>query len=134
VIVPEGNGRWIEYAGGYTDMLAQRGEDLAREAPQASAAVEEKRETKATAPSAAPKRRLNFNEKHALETLPKTMAKLQAEIAKQQKLLDDPDLYAKDRRKFDAASAAMAKAQEELAAAEDRWLELEVLREEIEQA
>ena len=33
VIVPEGNGRWIEYAGGYTDMLAQRGEDLAREAP-----------------------------------------------------------------------------------------------------
>src|SRR6266513_2154120 len=29
VIVPEGNGRWIEYAGGYTDMLAQRGEDLA---------------------------------------------------------------------------------------------------------
>ena len=73
-------------------------------------------------------------EKHALETLPKTMAKLQAEIAKQQKLLDDPDLYTKDRKKFDAASAAIAKAQEELAAAEDRWLELEVLREEIEQA
>jgi ATP-binding cassette subfamily F protein uup len=134
VIVPEGNGRWIEYAGGYTDMLAQRGEDLAREAPQAQAAVEEKKETRAAAPAAAPKRRLNFNEKHALETLPKTMAKLQAAIAKQQKLLDDPDLYTKDRNKFDAASAAIAKAQEELAAAEDRWLELEVLREEIEQA
>ena len=133
VIVPEGDGRWIEYAGGYSDMLAQRGEDLAREAPNMTTA-EEKKETKAAAPSAAPKRRLNFNEKHALETLPKTIAKLQAEIAKQQKLLDDPDLYAKDRKKFDAASAAMAKAQEELAAAEDRWLELEVLREEIEQA
>ncbi len=61
------------------------------------------------------------------------MAKLQAEIAKQQKLLDDPDLYAKDRRKFDTASAAIAKAQEALSTAEDRWLELEVLREEIEQ-
>ena len=133
VIVPEGNGRWIEYAGGYTDMLAQRGEDLAREAPNATT-VEEKKETRAAAPSAAPKRRLNFNEKHALETLPKTMAKLQAAIAKQQKLLDDPDLYAKDRKKFDAASSAIAKAHEELAAAEDRWLELEVLREEIEQA
>jgi ATP-binding cassette subfamily F protein uup len=133
VIVPEGDGRWIEYAGGYTDMLAQRGEDLAREAPNI-AAVEEKKETRAAAASAAPKRRLNFNEKHALETLPKTMAKLQAAIAKQQKLLDDPDLYTKDRKKFDAASAAIAKAQEELAAAEDRWLELEVLREEIEQA
>ncbi|HEY9452890.1 MAG TPA: ATP-binding cassette domain-containing protein [Bradyrhizobium sp.] len=133
VIVPEGNGRWIEYAGGYTDMLAQRGEDLAREAPGATA-VEEKKETRGAAPAAAPKRRLNFNEKHALETLPKTMTKLQAEIAKQQKLLDDPDLYAKDRKKFDAASSAIAKAQEELSAAEDRWLELEVLREEIEQA
>src|SRR5258705_10656046 len=31
VIVPEGDGRWIEYAGGLTDMLAQRGEDVARE-------------------------------------------------------------------------------------------------------
>jgi ABC transport system ATP-binding/permease protein len=133
VIVPEGDGRWIEYAGGYTDMLAQRGEDLAREAPGA-AAVEDKKEARAAAPAAASKRRLNFNEKHALETLPKTMKKLQAEIAKQQKLLDDPDLYAKDRKKFDAASAAIAKAQEELAASEDRWLELEVLREEIEQA
>jgi len=34
----------------------------------------------------------------------------------------------------DAASSAIAKAQEELSAAENRWLELEVLREEIEQA
>ncbi len=105
VIAPEGDGRWVEYAGGYTDMLAQRG-----------------------------KRRLNFNEKHALETLPKTIAKLQAEIAKQQRHLDDPNLYKKDRKKFDQASDALTKAQKDLQEAEDKWLELEVLREEIEQA
>jgi ABC transport system ATP-binding/permease protein len=137
VIVPEGQGRWVEYAGGYTDMLAQRGADLKREAPKASAAAEKKeaeKEAKAAAPSSAPKRRLSFNEKHALETLPKTIAKLQAEIEKHRLTLDDPDLYAKDRRKFDQASAAMTKAQQELQAAEDKWLELEVLREEIEQA
>jgi ATP-binding cassette subfamily F protein uup len=134
VIVPEGNGRWIEYAGGYSDMLLQRGDDIRREAVKA-APVEEKKEARASAaPAATPRRRLNFNEKHALETLPKTIEKLQAEIAKQQRLLDDPDLYAKDRNKFDEASAAIAKAQTELAVAEDRWLELEVLREEIEQA
>ena len=86
----------------------------------------------ADAPAA--KRRLSFNEKHALETLPKTIEKLHTEIAKQQRRLDDPNLYAKDRNAFDEASNAMAKAQQELAAAEDRWLELEVLREEIEQA
>ncbi|UGY02435.1 ABC-F family ATP-binding cassette domain-containing protein [Bradyrhizobium quebecense] len=134
VIVPEGQGRWIEYAGGYSDMLAQRGADVKRETVKADAAIEEKKEARAAAPEAAPRRRLSFNEKHALETLPKTIDRLHAEIAKQQKLLDDPDLYAKDRKTFDAASAAIAKAQDELATAEDRWLELEVLREEIEQA
>jgi ABC transport system ATP-binding/permease protein len=134
VIAPEGNGRWVEYAGGYSDMLAQRGADLKRETLKPAAEVEDKREPKTAAAAAAPKRRLSFNEKHALEKLPTTIAKLQAEIARHQRLLDDPDLYRKDRKKFDAASAAAAAAQDELAAAEDKWLELEVLREEIEKA
>jgi len=135
VIVPEGNGRWIEYAGGYSDMLIQRGADLKREAVKSSPAADEKKEAKPVAALAATaKRRLSFNEKHALETLPKTIAKLQSNIAKQQKLLDDPDLYTKDRKIFEQASSAIAVAQTELAAAEDRWLELEMLREEIEQA
>jgi ABC transport system ATP-binding/permease protein len=135
VIAPDGDGKWIEYAGGYSDMLAQRGSDLKREAPKAATpAADEKKDTKAPAPSAAPKRRLSFNEKHALETLPKTIAKLQDDIAKLQRTLDDPDLYRKDRERFDQTSSAIAKAQQDLSAAEDRWLELEVLREEIESA
>jgi ATP-binding cassette subfamily F protein uup len=131
VIVPESNGRWLEYAGGYTDMLAQRGVDLKRATAKVA---EEKREQRSVAPSGVTKRRLTFNEQHALETLPKTIAKLQAEIAKQQRFLDDPDLFRKDRKRFDQASDALTKAQKELAEAEDKWLELEVLREEIEQA
>jgi ATP-binding cassette subfamily F protein uup len=133
VIAPDGNGKWIEYAGGYTDMLAQRGSDLKREAMNAPA-PEEKREPKAPVAQTTPKRRLNFNEKHALETLPKTIAKLHDEIAALQRTLDDPDLFQRDRKRFDETSLAIAKAQAELTAAEDRWLELEVLREEIEQA
>ncbi len=133
VIAPEGNGRWIEYAGGYTDMLAQRGADLTREVVK-TAVIRGDRELKASTPSGASRRRLNFNEKHALETLPKKIAKLQAEIAKQQRHLHDPDLFQKDRKKFDQASDALAKTQKGLQEAEDRWLELEVLREEIEQA
>jgi ABC transport system ATP-binding/permease protein len=133
VIAPEGDGRWTEYAGGYTDMLAQRGADLKREAAK-PAALDDSRGTKISAPSATGKRRLTFNEKHALETLPKTIAKLQAEIAKQQRHLDNPDLFQKDRRKFDQASGALTHAQRQLHEAEDKWLQLEVLREEIEQA
>jgi ATP-binding cassette subfamily F protein uup len=133
VIVPEGNGRWIEYAGGYTDMLAQRGADIEREPAKSAAAVESTKVAIKGAPAGA-KRRLNFNEKHALETLPKAIARLQAEIAKRAQQLDDPNLYRNDRRKFDATSTALAAAQQQLQAAEEKWLELEMLREEIEQA
>lgn len=131
-IAPDGNGKWIEYAGGYSDMLAQRGEDLKQATKQTE--PETKKSTASPTAASAPqaKRRLSFNEKHALETLPKTMKKLQAEIAKQQALLDDPNLYAKDRAAFDKASAALTKAQDELQQSEERWLELEILREELE--
>src|SRR6476659_8214931 len=133
VIAPEGNGKWTEYAGGYSDMLAQRGADLKRETTKAQAPAE-KKEERLAAPPATAKRRLSFNEKHALETLPKKIETLHADIAKLQRFLDDPNLYTKDRKKFDDTSAAIAKTHDELSAAEERWLELEMLRQEIEQA
>ncbi len=129
VIAPEGGGRWAEYAGGYDDMLAQRGADLKRRTSKAAAPELIARE--AASPPAR-KRKLSFNDKHALETLPRTIAALQAKIADFNRKLADPQLYERDRNTFDAASAAMATAQAELATAEDRWLELELLREDIE--
>jgi ATP-binding cassette subfamily F protein uup len=136
VIVPEGNGKWIEYAGGYSDMLAQRGEDLrkgamARAKPAANPSTQAK--PRAARPAAdTAKRKLGFNEKHALETLPATMVALEAEIARLQDIMADPALYGRDRATFDRAAATLAAAQAKLAAAEERWLELELLRDAIE--
>src|SRR5438093_394548 len=62
VIAPDGSGRWVEFAGGYTDMLAQRGADLKRETVK-GAAVEDSKTPKVRAPSGTSRRRLNFNEK-----------------------------------------------------------------------
>ncbi|MFN3350601.1 ABC-F family ATP-binding cassette domain-containing protein [Pseudorhodoplanes sp.] len=134
VIVPEGGGVWNEYAGGYSDMLAQRGADIASTKPARSVAPKETKAASSTAaaPGAKPKTKLSFNEKYALDNLPKQIAKLEGDIRALQARLDDPDLYTRDRKAFDAATAAMAKAQAELAAAEEKWLELEILREEIE--
>jgi ATP-binding cassette subfamily F protein uup len=78
------------------------------------------------------KQKLSFKQKHALEQLPKDMAKLEAEIGKLNATLADPALYAKDPKKFAATSEALTKAQGALARAEDEWLELEALREAIE--
>jgi ATP-binding cassette subfamily F protein uup len=130
VIVAEGEGRWQEYAGGYTDMLAQRGAGVG--APVASAVPrrrpEERREE---APAATAKRKLSFAQMHALKTLPGRIEALAAEIARQQSLLADAGLYARDRAAFDRASAALAKAEAEHAAAEEEWLALALLAEEI---
>jgi ATP-binding cassette subfamily F protein uup len=131
VIAPDGNGRWLEYAGGYSDMLAQRGEDLIREAPKKTPA-EPKADRPPPAPVAAPRKRMSFKDKHALDTLPATIEALHAEIAKHQALIDDPQLYARDRKAFDAATLALTQAHDKLHAAEEKWLELELLREEIE--
>jgi len=130
VIVPEGDGRWTEYAGGYSDMLAQCGEELSR--PGRKPEVERPaRDAAPTKPQPA-KRRMKFKDKHALETLPARIAKLEADIVKLSKTIADPNLYAKDRAAFDKASAALGKAQAELAQAEDDWLRLEELREQVE--
>src|SRR5688572_9599492 len=132
VIVPEGAGKWAEYAGGYSDMLIQRGSDLsgrtAKPAPKDRSPSSEP-----AAPSAA-KRKLSFKDKHALETLPKQMAALQDEANKLQDALADAGLYTRDAKAFADTSARLAAVQGELAAAEERWLELEILREELDGA
>jgi ATP-binding cassette subfamily F protein uup len=130
VIVPEGGGVWTEYAGGYSDMLAQRGEDLTRK-PGAKPKEPAREKSAASAPRAA-KRKLTFNDKHALETLPRTMAALEKKIHALQETLHDPGLFTRDRAAFDRASAGLTAAHAELAAAEEKWLALEILREEIE--
>ena len=130
VIAPEGGGRWIEYAGGYSDMLAQRGADLTRAARSAVAPKPGK--PASTAPEPTARRRLSFKDKHALETLPATIAKWQLEAAALQVRLDDPDFYVKDRSAFEKASTDLGKIQQKIAAAEEQWLALEIQREELE--
>jgi ATP-binding cassette subfamily F protein uup len=130
VIVPEGNGRWTEYAGGYSDMLAQRGEDLSREQRK----LEAPKAAKSPAPAAAPpatKRKMKFKDKHALETLPKTIAGLQVKADELQAKLGDPQFYIRDRAGFEKVTTDLGETQRKLAAAEEQWLELEILREDI---
>jgi ATP-binding cassette subfamily F protein uup len=131
VLVSEGEGRWVEYAGGYTDMLAQRGEGV--QARTVDKVARPKEPARSGPAAASAKRKLGFNEQHELKTLPERMRALEGTIAKLQAILADPNLYADKPKRFEEATAALAKAQEELAAAEDRWLSLEMLREELSQ-
>jgi ATP-binding cassette subfamily F protein uup len=131
VIVPEGDGHWSEYAGGYSDMLVQRGADLTRERRQPAPDKIAKAPASATAAPRGARRRMSFKDKHALETLPKTIAARQAEASLLQTKLADSDFYARDRAAFEKVTAALGELERKIAAAEEQWLELEILREEF---
>ncbi|MCA0305738.1 MAG: ABC transporter ATP-binding protein, partial [Proteobacteria bacterium] len=127
-IALEGDGTAIEYAGGYSDYLAQRG-PRAAPAPEPAA-----RKDKPAAPkeaAAPPKQRLGYKRERALVELPKKIEALQAEMAAINAALADAGLYARDPKAFQAKSNRLAAAQAEIDAAETEWLELEMLREEL---
>jgi ABC transport system ATP-binding/permease protein len=131
VIVGEGNGRWVEYAGGYSDMVAQRGYGLA--GPLAVPVETSERREKRPPERAVPKRKLGFNERRALETLPRQIEKLRADLDTLERKLADADFPARQPVAFASATKAYAELRDALAGAEDEWLGLEILREELEQ-
>jgi ATP-binding cassette subfamily F protein uup len=136
VVVAEGDGLWRDYAGGYSDMVAQRGDGVAARGLVAPArkTIEGPAPREVSRPLAARREKLSFKEKHALETLPKTIATLEEKKAKLRHLLDDPNLYARDPSAFAKHSETFAKIEADLAQAEDDWLALEMRREAIEGA
>ncbi|AVF03324.1 MULTISPECIES: ABC-F family ATP-binding cassette domain-containing protein [Devosia] len=135
VIIAEGEGVWTEYAGGYSDMVIQRGEGVTAREPALKAHRAGKTsltQTSLATSAAAPKRKLSFKEKHALETLPKDIEKLDSEIDALNTALAEANFYTRDPAGFAAKSKALEAAVARKAKAEEQWLELEMLREELE--
>lgn len=132
-IAYEGDGRWQAYAGGYSDMIAQRGAGVqARSVKPASAKAEPAPARPAPAPAAPSRAKLSFKDKHALETLPGEIDALNDTISGLEAELADPSLFSRNPARFNAASEALASAVSAREEKEERWLELEMLREEIE--
>ncbi len=131
IIAPEGGGRWVEYAGGYSDMLAQRGGRRLEErragrkdaSPEADAAAARPKE---------PSKKLSYKQKFALEALPKKIEAVTASIARLEDAIADPAYYERDPAGFQKTIAALDKERVTLAGLEEEWLELEMLREELE--
>ncbi|MGF1456235.1 MAG: ABC-F family ATP-binding cassette domain-containing protein [Alphaproteobacteria bacterium] len=126
-------GVWTEYAGGYTDMLAQRG--AGPKSAERSADKPARKETKAAssgtgiAKPAADK--LSYKEQFALDTLPDRMAEMEETIGKLKKRLEDADLFTRDPDTFNKTVRALEKVEGDLAKAEEDWLALEMRREAI---
>jgi ATP-binding cassette subfamily F protein uup len=128
VIVSEGQGHWQEYAGGYSDMIFQQGSQSAVEKQSQS---EKSVKSVVTPSKPSQKRKLSYKEKYALETLPTRIKALEGEIEELHQKLADPFFFATDQANFERCAEKLKKISIELAAAEDQWLTLELLKGEL---
>ena len=124
-VAMEGRGRQTVYAGGWTDYMAQRATpdapaDHKPGKPSSTAATT----AKPAEPAKPHKPKLSFKDQHRLDTLPKEIARLEAEIAKLEGLLSDPDLFTREPVKFAKATEGLSTRQTALAQAEEEWLTL----------
>ncbi|NVN05137.1 ABC-F family ATP-binding cassette domain-containing protein [Asaia spathodeae] len=133
VLVAQGDGQWIEYAGGYSDMLAQTGGAAPAERSAASGNPKEKSASdRNAAKTERLSKKLSYKDKLALEKLPQEIARLEKLIVTQRDILSDPSLYSRDAQKFAKVSDELTKAEAALTEAEEAWLLLEMKKEELE--
>jgi ATP-binding cassette subfamily F protein uup len=120
----DGSGRVDIVAGGYEDWEKQRRQPNA--APKKAAPKAE------AAPPPPPKAaKLSYKDQRDFDLLPKRIEELETAITRDEAALADPDLYAKNPTRFAALMAAIEKARAEKDAAEERWLELAEMAEEM---
>jgi ATP-binding cassette subfamily F protein uup len=129
VIFVEGDGRLEEYVGGYSDALRQRGAASIAPAPKPAAA----KPAPAQPRSPKPMTKLSYKDQRELDELPSRLDRLAAEIAAIEAKLADPAFYGRDPEGFARQSQRLTAAQAEHQAAEERWLELEMLKEQVSQ-
>lgn len=118
-LLMEGKGRVTIHAGGWSDIpMSAR--------PAKSKPQEKQAKPKTSTPKVQKlKSGLTFTEQHRLDALPGEMERLEAEIAKLQTLMADPELFTREPVKFKKATQALIERQEQLTAAEEEWLTLE---------
>jgi len=123
-VAAEGDGRWTVFAGGWSDMQAQKGPARPAPAKPGPVAPGPPARTPKPKPSAPAKTGLTFTEAHRLRELPGEIARLEAEIARLSELLADAELFARAPEKAARATEALAERQARLSAAEEDWLTL----------
>ncbi len=124
----ETSGVWIEYAGGYSDMLLQK-----NSSNEANKNVKKQKNSK-SGKSKNKVHRMSFKDKHALETLPEKIENLRTNIINIQNQMSDPEFYKNKTEELETSVVALSSKEIELAGLEELWLELELKREEIEES
>ena len=126
VLAFEEQGQIIPHAGGYSDYLGRR-----------TKTVQAKAEKKKQKPKHREKQprtdRLSYKQTYLLSTLPDEIEALTTAIAQAEARLADMDFFAQDPDGYQKLAEHCATDKQRLNEAEQQWLELEILREAIEE-
>ncbi|MEK6541492.1 MAG: ATP-binding cassette domain-containing protein [Pseudomonadota bacterium] len=116
----DGSGKVDIVAGGYAEWIAQKKGTKAT--PKTPARTSPAPPTKSAAPT--PRKKLSYKDQRDYDLLPAQIDAIAASIAKAERALDDPDLYARNFTRFETLTADLSRLRGEKDAAEERWLSL----------
>ncbi|MXO64319.1 ABC-F family ATP-binding cassette domain-containing protein [Altericroceibacterium endophyticum] len=116
----DGSGEVDIVAGGYADWEAKR----KQRSTSASKSKSGSKGRETPPPQPPQKSKLTYKDQRDYELLPQKIEEMEAQIARGEEALSDPDLYSRDPKKFAHLTDAITKVREEKDAAEERWLAL----------
>jgi ATP-binding cassette subfamily F protein uup len=124
-LVAEGNGRWREYVGGYSDWLRQRQVAGAPDRPRRAAPKDGE-----TAPATKGKTRsrLSYKDQRELESLPDEIEALEREQSELNALMSSSDYHRRGAEQIRADRQRSEAIETELLAKFARWEQLEEAR------
>ena len=128
VIHMPGDGSVTEYAGSYSELLEKlKNKQPAKNVKKAVPAKTEKNET-----SARKTVKLSYNQQRLLDVLPGEIEQLEKDILQIETELSNPSLYTENPQKFDTLSKELETKQTAKEQKENQWLELQIIKEELE--
>jgi len=122
-LVAEGDGRWREYVGGYSDWLTQR-PGTATPDRSSSAATGQPRGTRVGGEARSPTK-LSYKETRELEQLPAEIEALEREQREIGERISRPDYHRDGPERIRADALRLSDIEERLSQCFDRWGELE---------
>ncbi len=130
IIYMPGDGSITEYPGSYSEL-----EQKLAEKSRPAKTPEKKEKPKERKDVSAPKKttKLSYNQQRLLEVLPQKVSELEENIRQIEEKLGCGDLYNADREAFDRLTEELSTKKQELENAENQWLEIQMIKEELEQ-
>ena len=74
---------------------------------------------------------MSFKDTYDLEMLPLKIEKLEKELKEFEAILNEKDLFKNDRKTFEKVAIEITNIRQTISASENRWLELQILNDEI---